>query len=451
MTQQADDSTSVPQSNPLLDQLEIEADDAQKIWLDEVAERERELEREHDELRQHDYDNPTTGFEYDYLQHTQPKEASGILPSVTGGVILPQKGYRHKKASEIKEEQVPWLWKNRIPFGCLTILDGDPGVGKTTIVLDLMARLSTKRPMPFEDAPLSEMNSLVVSVEDSVAYTIVPRLHEAGANLERVHILIDFPLFPSGLEKLKSSILETHSRLVMIDPGLAMFDQGINTSQDADTRRVVGGLAALAAATESAIIFVRHLTKAQRAEAMYRGGGSIAISAAARSCLLAKFPRGKNSKSPVLACYKASLCLRPSTLSYQIVGNAQDPAKVSHIDWLAEIGMTADEALEGDLPLGMGGSSSGGVNVRQARQEGALQAKLLAILALAGEKGATVPELMKASKKRHAAVKQALDDLVESAQAKFEEETSGEKGRPKGVYRLGDEAELGGPQESFDD
>lgn len=431
--------------NPLLDQLDLEFADERATIRDEEADREAQLEREHFEFL-HDYENPNSGFAYDYVQHTAPiAPAAGATVS---GSAPSAGGYKFKWIVDVKHEQVPWLWPGRIPFGTLTILDGDPGIGKTTIVLDLMARLSSGRPMPFTDQPLQEMNSLVVSVEDSVAFTIAPRLRVAGADESRVAVLIDFPLFPSGLEKLKKTVKETRSRIVMVDPGLAMFDVGINSSQDAETRRVVGGLAALAADCEAAVIFVRHLTKGQRDQAMYRGGGSIAISAAARSCLLAKFPR-KKAEHPVLASYKSSLSLIPPTLSYKIVGAGE----ASRIEWLEEISMTADEALEGDLPQQWGGGGS--------RSDGAsagLKKQLLKALKDSGTSGSTLGDLTKAVKRGRDAVRDALDELVASSHARFEEERSGGKGRPRGIYRIGDEnldplndSPPEGPQEDFGD
>lgn len=357
-------------------------------------------------------------------------------------------GYKFKWASTVKQEIVPWLWKGRIPLGCLTILDGDPGVGKTTIVLDLMARLSQGLPMPFEQQAAEPANSLVVSVEDSISYTIVPRLQEAGADMGRVAVLIDFPLLPSGLEKLKATVKETRAKLVMVDPGLAMFDSTINSAVDADTRRVVGGLAALAADCECAVVFVRHLNKTRDSQAMYRGGGSIAISAAARSCLLAKFPRGKSAKLPVLASYKSSLSLKPPTCAYEIVGNPNDPARVSHIRWVEEIAMTADEALEGDVEGGGGGGISD-EEARRLRREGILRARLFSIITMIGEKGVSKAELRKSVGGSREAVDAALDQLVAEARIKLDEQESG-KGRPKRIYRPGEGSPPEGPQEDFD-
>lgn len=448
MTQQADDSTPNPVGNPLLDQLEIEFSDDLKIHLDETGERHRDEEREHHELIEHDYENPTTGFEFDYLQHAQPKE---ILPSVTGPAPKKAEAYKFRKASDVVEEKVPWLWKHRIPFGCLTILDGDPGIGKTTIGLDLMARLSNGLPMPFDDEQCVSMNSLVVSVEDSITYTIVPRLREAGADMSRVFVLIDFPLLPSGLERLRQTILETKARLIMVDPGLAMFDSTINANSDAETRKVVGGLAALAADTESAILFVRHLNKAQRAEAMYRGGGSIAISAAARSCLLAKFPRGK-MKTPVLASYKSSLSLKPPTLTYKIVGNPTSPDHISKIEWLEEIGMTADEALEGDLPQERGRATAtatpGGEDLRELGKDSRAEADVFAAVLLGPPEGMSQAEIQKGVSRGVRVVGKALDALFDAGKLTRGSRAAKGAGRPGVVWKVAGADQ--GSKESFE-
>jgi hypothetical protein len=448
LSQHAEDTAPKPEvPSPLLDQLELEFADERAIFRDEAAEREREEERDHFDLL-HDYEKPDSGFAYDYVQHTAPKVATGATLSAPAT----SKGYKYKRASEVKEEQVPWLWTNRIPFGCLTILDGDPGVGKTTIVLDLMSRLSSARAMPFETVPHPEMNSLVVSVEDSIAYTIVPRLRAAGADLDRVNVLIDFPIFPSGLERLRSTVKETRSRLVMVDPGLAMFDAEINPNSDAETRKVVGGLAALAADTESAVVFVRHLNKnLTNPRAMYRGGGSIAISATARSGLVAAYSRKQEANT--LASYKSSLSLIPPTLTYRIVGDPADPKRVSRIEWIEEVAITADEVLDiGPVIPGRGG------DVKRDKAAGNLKEMLLRAVELVGDRGASAGELQKVVKKRKDAVQEALDELVRQARLKYEEQVTGKAGRPKGVYKPGegvqnplDDSPPVGPQEDFGD
>lgn len=448
MSQHAEDTAPKPEvPSPLLDQLELEFADERAIFRDEAAEREREEERDHFDLL-HDYEKPDSGFAYDYVQHTAPKVATGATLSAPAT----SKGYKYKRASEVKEEQVPWLWTNRIPFGCLTILDGDPGVGKTTIVLDLMSRLSSARAMPFETVPHPEMNSLVVSVEDSIAYTIVPRLRAAGADLDRVNVLIDFPIFPSGLERLRSTVKETRSRLVMVDPGLAMFDAEINPNSDAETRKVVGGLAALAADTESAVVFVRHLNKnLTNPRAMYRGGGSIAISATARSGLVVAY--SKRQQALTLSSYKSSLSLIPATLTYQIVGDLTDPKRVSKIEWLAEISLTADEALDPEAKGPEGRQRASAVDKRAAK----LQKAVLSALKTIEPQGATVSTVSGLTGEGEKVIKRTLDALVARAQVKWEEEQGQGAGRPKKIYRLEDtpnpldEAPPEGPQEDFDE
>jgi len=438
LAQHAEDSTGEPKF-PSHEDLEFEDD--VRIRALEEAQREREdaeaaerLKAEW-ELEEHNYEKPTTGFEYDYLQHAEPKPPAPLTPDIASAHPT-GKQTRTKAISDVKAEPVPWLWPKRIAFGTLCIIDGDPGCGKTSIMLDLMARLSTGTAMPFEAEGLRPANSLIVSAEDSISNTIAPRVHAAHADASRVFVALEPLSFPNDVGKLKDMILERRARLVLVDPVLAMLDDGIDSGQDAKMRKVLSPLAALAAHTESAIVLVRHLNKALHSKTMYRGGSSIAIAAAARTCLLAAGAKGKMH----LANYKSNLDVKAPTLVYELV---DDGKGVVTVVWKDVSGASADEVMDASLPPGYRSQQE----ERAERKQSRLGEQLLA--AIRKNPGMTKQEIRELKLGSHGRVDKALNELVEGQFLKLNEEKKADGGRPKRTYEAPPEPPQ--PQEDWDE
>src|SRR5881397_2909601 len=120
-----------------------------------------------------------------------------------------------RAASQIVARPVAWLWPGRLALGKLAILDGDPGVGKSLLTLDLCARLTTGRPFPDGNLGPGPASAIVVNGEDAAADTIVPRLHALGADLHRVFPLDsgDFDAgrlaLPAHLDVLANALVRT--------------------------------------------------------------------------------------------------------------------------------------------------------------------------------------------------------------------------------------------------
>ncbi len=191
-------------------------------------------------------------------------------------------------ANTVAPQRVAWLSPGRIPLGRLTVLDGDPGLGKSTVTLDLAARVTTGRPMP-NGAPGVGGGVVILSAEDGVADTIRPRLDAAGAACARVRVVgVDHALLaiPGDLPELERAIADVGPVLVVVDPLSAYLGATVNSWRDQDVRRALGPLAGLTERTGAAIVVVRHLTESGGASPLYRGGGSIGIIGAARSGLL---------------------------------------------------------------------------------------------------------------------------------------------------------------------
>lgn len=243
----------------------------------------------------------------------------------------------------VRAEPVRWLWPGRIPAGKLTVLDGDPGLGKSCVTLDLAARVSTGREMPDGSAGASG-GVVLASAEDDPADTVRPRLDAAGANCERVLALrvAEYGTI-AQTDVLRAAIERVGAALVVIDPLMAYVGLGrdVNSYRDQDVRAMLAPLAALAAETGAAILLVRHLRKsAADGNPLYRGGGSIGIIGAARSGLLA----ARDPDDPelrVLAVTKANLAREAPSMGYRLV--EADGAVA--VEWLGQSERRAAELL----------------------------------------------------------------------------------------------------------
>lgn len=208
------------------------------------------------------------------------------------------------RLSEVKTQPVEWLWSNRIARGKLTLLDGDPGLGKSTLTLAIAAAMTTGQPMPGESISRPPGNVLLIAVEDGVADTIQPRLKAAGADLDRVFVVGSPICLRDDLDHLRNLIVDHEAALVIIDPLMAVL--GADASSDQKVRSVLTPLGDIANCTGAAILMVRHLTKGGGKSALHRGGGSMGIMSAARSALL--FARDPdNADLRVLAVTKSNL------------------------------------------------------------------------------------------------------------------------------------------------
>jgi hypothetical protein len=253
-------------------------------------------------------------------------------------------------AQEVAEEPVEWLWPGFIAFGNLTVLDGDPGLGKSTLTLDLAARLTRGRGVPGHP-PVPPAAVLLACCEDSASHTLVPRLRVAEANLAQVFLLEETreqhggarPLqLPDDLLLIQREVERRQARLLVIDPLMAFLGRDrhgrlISAHQDQSVRMLMGEFKRMAEQTGAAVLVVRHLNKAQGLNALYRGGGSIGISGAARSVLLA----AKHPDDParrVLASIKCNLGPMPHPRAWRLTGT-----EVAGVDWGDTVQLQADE------------------------------------------------------------------------------------------------------------
>lgn len=236
------------------------------------------------------------------------------------------------RMSAVVAEHVEWLWPGRIPKGKLTILEGDPKTGKSTLSLDIAGRVTTGSPFP--DGHRPEVGSVVLlTAEDGLADTVRPRLDAAGADASKVIAwqavpTVDEhgklgpprpPSFPRDVDELERLVTAEEAVLVIVDVLAAYLGSNVDGHRDQDVRRALMPLAKVAERTGSTILVLRHLNKGGGSNALYRGGGSIGIAGAARSILLAALdPDDQTGTNRVLAVSASNLSAPVPSFRYHL-------------------------------------------------------------------------------------------------------------------------------------
>lgn len=221
--------------------------------------------------------------------------------------------------SSVDTQPVKWLWRNRLAFRKLAIIDGDPGFGKSLIALDIAARLSSGRAMPGETEVNDLRDVLLIMPEDDAGDTLRPRLQEAGANLDRIWIFSDLATFelPDSAGRLSAALSGSEIGLVVIDPIMGCLAKGVKPHEDASVRAALGPLKAAIEKGNAAGLLIRHLNKSGGDRALYRGGGSIAFVGLCRTALIvAEHPEDIDRR--VLASVKNNVGKLAAPLSYRI-------------------------------------------------------------------------------------------------------------------------------------
>jgi hypothetical protein len=293
-----------------------------------------------------------------------------LTPQIAG-----QKGL--KSFSDVASKRTKWLWHRYIAMGCITLVDADAGIGKSTVSADVGARASSGRGMPCESEVLMPaLNVLMLSPEESEELQ-KDRLSVAGADLARcmlpnielretktrkgdtrkkVFYAGNLVAFPEDVGLFRKWILEHEIGLVIIDPITAFLGDGIDSNNDAKVRKALAPLAIVLAETGCAALAIRHLNKDKKQSAAYRGGGSVAFGAVARIHIVGgEVPESYASDGQRgLAIVKTNTVRlqKGQALTYNIVDSdliGDDMGGfVSRIEWCGEIAISADVLLGGE-------------------------------------------------------------------------------------------------------
>jgi len=293
--------------------------------------------------------DPTAGAEE--RTAARARLANAPTPSGAGKPVL-------VRAADVAARPLAWLWPGRVPAAKLTLVAGDPGLGKSLLALDIAARVTRGRPWP--DAPASAEqpvgNVVLLSAEDDLADTIRPRLEAAGADLARVVLLQAIRRAGAGrpaekpfslvgdLSLLERAIAETGDvRLVILDP-LSAYLGPTDSYRNAAVRALLALLRDLAERQGVAVLAVTHLNKNAAASALYRPTGSLAFVAAARAVWAVARDRERPDRHLLLPL-KCNLAGRVGGLGYAIVESPERPG-APVLAWEAEpVLFSAQEAL----------------------------------------------------------------------------------------------------------
>ena len=243
---------------------------------------------------------------------------------------------------DVVSKEVEWLWYPYIPYGKITIIEGDPGEGKTTLVLKLAAALSRGLPLPCDDDKEYEpIHIIYQTAEDGIEDTIKPRLEKAGADCSMIRVIdeTDKELLMTD-DRLEQAIIETGARLIILDPIQAYIGATVDMHRANEIRPVLKHLGIIAEKHNCAIILIGHMNKASGSKSTYRGLGSIDIQATARSVLLVARLRDKPNIR-IMAHDKSSLAPAGDAIGFEMT---EDSGMVC----IGPYDITIDELLSGN-------------------------------------------------------------------------------------------------------
>ena len=252
---------------------------------------------------------------------------------------------------QVEIEKIDWLLYPFIPFGKVTIVQGDPGEGKTTMVLQIIAKLtkgeavlpsgSDEPALEGKTMALEPVNVIYQTAEDGLGDTIKPRLLSAGADCSRVMVIDDNDQALTMMDaRLEEAIIKTKARLVVLDPIQGFLGAAVDMHRANEIRPLMKRIAVLAEKYHCAIILIGHMNKYSNGKSSYRGLGSIDFQAAARSVLIVG--RIKDEPEIRVVCHvKSSLAPEGKSIAFRL-------DKDTGFEWIGEYDISADDLLSGD-------------------------------------------------------------------------------------------------------
>lgn len=250
------------------------------------------------------------------------------------------------KASEIEPKKVRWLWYPYIPFGKVTLLQGDPGDGKSKLMLSLAALLSKGELLPFadEEERLDPLTIIYQTTEDDADDTVVPRFNAAGGDGERlIFIKENEKNLTFGDNRIREAVVRFDAKLLILDPMSSYIGGDCSLNNANETRAEFNHLIAVAKDTGCAIVIIAHMNKARDTSPLYRTNGSIDIAGAARSILaVTKTADKSNPDQRYMVQVKSNLAPMGSAILFEVADKG--------VHFLDEVELSAEEAFSATAP-----------------------------------------------------------------------------------------------------
>lgn len=251
--------------------------------------------------------------------------------------------YELKYFNDIERKTIDWLWYPYIPYGKITLVQGDPGEGKTTMLISIISLLSKGEPFPFTNKKTTAV-SIYQNAEDDVADTIKPKLEIHRANCNNVCYIEkkNDNIFMDD-DSIENAIVKSGAKLFVLDPIQAFIGDNVDMNRANVIRPRMNKLKEIAQKTGCAVVLVGHMNKNSTGKSNYRNLGSIDISAAARSVLVVG-RLSKSSEIKVLAQLKNNLAPKGKSITFKIENRT--------VRWISECSLTADDLLSCSLSGG---------------------------------------------------------------------------------------------------
>lgn len=248
------------------------------------------------------------------------------------------------RANEIHPREVRWLWYPYIPFGKITILQGDPGDGKSKLMLSLSALLSRGAPLPFASQGGEPMTIIYQTTEDDADDTVVPRFNAAGGNgANLVFIKEDKKKLTFGDQRIRVAIVQFNAKLLILDPMSSYIGTDCSMNNANETRAEFNHLIEVAKETGCAVLIIAHMNKRQDGNPLYRLNGSIDIAGAARSVLaVTKTGNKERPAERYLVQVKSNLAPIGNAILFEVTDRG--------VNFMEEVPLTAEEAFAALAP-----------------------------------------------------------------------------------------------------